>query len=62
MNTIKKRINESENNTDDEAESILIESSSLQNKPLIFSKEYDKKNVDALNIGQKKHMMKMQNQ
>ena len=54
INTIKKSINESENNINDKEESTLIESSSLQNKPQIFSKEYDEKHVDVLNTDQKK--------
>ena len=41
MNTIKKSINESENNVNVKEESTLIESSSLQNKSGIFSKEYN---------------------
>ena len=45
MNTIKKRNNGSENNTDDEAESILTGSSTLQNKPTRSSKEIDEKTL-----------------
>ena len=41
MNTIKKRNNESENNTDDKAESILTVSSVLQNQSRKFSKYID---------------------